>query len=93
MKLSIVHGFGCNNNKKFQGRFHGWLSSFLGDIEFAEAEAVLQGIKLATDSSFFPLIVESNSINTVQESYQSQKEIEWIISESRSLVDKLKVRT
>lgn len=41
----------------------------LGDIEFAEAEAVLQGIKLATDAGFFHLIVEYDSINTVQESY------------------------
>lgn len=31
--------------------------SFLGDVEIADAEAVLQCIKLATDSGFSPLIV------------------------------------
>lgn len=34
--------------------------SFHSDIEFAEAEAVLEGIKLALDSSLSPLIVESD---------------------------------
>ncbi|KAK9208188.1 hypothetical protein WN944_000542 [Citrus x changshan-huyou] len=37
--------------------------SFLGDVEIADAEAVLQCIKLATDSGFSPLIVESDSAN------------------------------
>lgn len=37
--------------------------SFLGDVEIAGAEAVLQCIKLATDSGFSPLIVESDSAN------------------------------
>lgn len=39
--------------------------SFLGDVEITDAEVVLQCIKLATDSDFSPLIVESDSANVV----------------------------
>lgn len=58
--------------------------SFLGDVEIADAEAILQCIKLATDSGFSPLIVESDSANVVLLSHQARR----IISEITSFMDK-----
>lgn len=55
-------------------------SSYFGDIEFAEASAILKGIKLVEDLGFLPLLIESDSVNVISlisGKISSQLEIYW----------------
>ncbi|KAJ4717566.1 Ribonuclease H-like domain containing protein [Melia azedarach] len=64
-----------------------------GDVEQAEALAILEGVKIACDSGLQPLIVESDAINVVNlinGKLSSKGEIIWIISEIQNYVRKNK---
>lgn len=39
---------------------------FFGDIEFVEASAILEDIKLAEELGLIPLVVESDSLNVIR---------------------------
>ena len=59
-------------------------TNFHGDLEYAEAEAIYFGIKMAIDAGLVPLMVESNSktaVSLVKGSDKRLKEISWLIGE------------
>ena len=67
---------------------------FFGDIEFAEASAILEGIKLAEELGLIPLVVESDSLNVTR--LMSKKisinlKIDWVISEISGFICKKSV--
>ncbi|GAY41190.1 hypothetical protein CUMW_057530 [Citrus unshiu] len=64
---------------------------FFGDIELAEASAILEGIKLAENLGLTPLVVESDSINVIRlmsRKINSNLEIDWVISEISAFICK-----
>ena len=57
-------------------------TDFHGDVEYAEAEAIYFGIKMAIDAGLVPLMVESDSKIAVSlANGRSLKEISWLIGE------------
>ncbi|KAL9409651.1 hypothetical protein AB3S75_047964 [Citrus x aurantiifolia] len=64
---------------------------FFGDIEFAEASEILEGIKLAEDLGLTPLVVQSDSINVIRlmsRKINSNLEIDWVIYEISAFICK-----
>ncbi|KAJ4722049.1 Ribonuclease H-like domain containing protein [Melia azedarach] len=62
---------------------------FFGDVEYAEVEVILNGLKLAMEAGLTPLIVESdclNVVNLILKHIITRGEIEFILSYIRSLV-------
>lgn len=63
----------------------------LGDVEIAEALAILEGLKLAAEVTLSPLVIESDSKNVtnfILKGISSRGELDWFISEIRALIDK-----
>ncbi|KAK9211292.1 hypothetical protein WN943_000666 [Citrus x changshan-huyou] len=68
--------------------------SFFGDINFAEASAILEGIKLVEELGLIPLVVESDSLNVIRlmsKRISSNLEIDWVITEVREFICKKSV--
>ncbi|KAL9439976.1 hypothetical protein AB3S75_018774 [Citrus x aurantiifolia] len=68
--------------------------SFSGDIDFAAASAILEGIKLAEELGLIPLVVESDSLNVIRlmsKRISSNLEIDWVIAEVGEFICKKSV--
>lgn len=65
-----------------------WRHIFPNDMEFAEASAIYEGLRMATSVGLHPLVIESDSKNVVdliQEKTKSICEIGWLIFEVQAL--------
>lgn len=64
-------------------------TSFKGEVELAEAEALMFGIEIAKDARLSPLIIESDSLNVVKlvnRKFHNNDAIFWIISDIQALL-------
>ncbi|KAJ4702817.1 Ribonuclease H-like domain containing protein [Melia azedarach] len=59
-------------------------TSYKGDVEIAEAEAIIFGVEVALEARLSPIIIESNSlniVNMVNKKLHSSSEVCWLISD------------
>lgn len=53
---------------------------YFGDVEIAEALAILEGLKLAAEVALSPLLIESDSknvVNFILKGISSRGEVDW----------------
>ncbi|KAJ4720548.1 Ribonuclease H-like domain containing protein, partial [Melia azedarach] len=66
-----------------------WSHTFPEDVEFVEALAVYEGLKLARSVGLCPLVIESDCRNVVElimEKTKSYCEIGWLVAEIQALI-------